>query len=226
MPNITEIIYALGADNNLLAVTNNCFYPQKAKSKPKIGNAFFINKENILKYKPETIFAIDYEKPYIDDLNTLGIKIHYFTFKNLDDIYKCIAKIGEITNHNDKANLLINNLKKEQDNFKTKSPKRILYLASIDPLVTAGQNSFLDDVILKSGHYNITKNLNSDYQVISLEYIISKKPDLIIVSSYCNTDYLKKNLKIKIIQLKPSQSSYIECPGPRIIQVLKYFSEL
>lgn len=223
-PNITEIIYAIGAQDNLAAVTTWSDFPEEAKNKPKIGDAFFINKEEIIKKKPAIIFALKEHKVFVDDLKTLGIEIHYFSAGKIDDIYKNISLIGKISNKNVESERLINNLKKQEEEYKAKKSKKILFVVHSSPLTTIGKDSFINEIIEKVGHENIAANLYSSYPQVNIEYFIVNKPDLVVVTDKESADYLKRFIKVEYKVMDFDSLNILLRPGPRIIEAIKIFA--
>jgi ABC-type Fe3+-hydroxamate transport system substrate-binding protein len=223
-PSITEIIYAINAQDNLIAgvAWNN----KLMKGKPVIGDAFFINNEALVKYHPDIIFALSSQKPLIENINLKGTRIFYFSFNGLDDIFQCIKLIGNLTGHSKQGNLLISQLHTEISKHKAKTGKKILFVVQAEPLISVGKNSYINDIITQSGHINIMKNLKNDYPTVNIEYVIMQKPDLVVVWDKQTKDYLSKLLHCKFVVLNPDQCDYINRPGPSVIKAVKFFASL
>lgn len=227
VPAVTEIMYKIGAQDNLVGVSTACNYPESTKNKVKIGDTFFLNKEQIIQINPDYILALDTSKPLLGDFKKTSIKPVFFEFKNVDDIYFNIIKLGALTSREDKAQKLVNEIKSKVKKNKTKKPKKILYLVQPDPMISVGSKSFISDVILKSGQISITSSINDYYPAISAEFAMKSKPDIIIVSFYSNISRLRKIFPdTKIIFLTKKQQDIINRPGPRVYEAIKYFSLL
>jgi len=226
-PSITEVIYAINAQNNLLAVTMWSDYPEDAKKKPQVGDAIFINKEAIIKLKPEIIFAVENHKILIDDLKNIGIQVYYFPSRNIDDVYTNILTIGKITGRKSKSEHLVKALKNEQNKLKpVKKRKKIFYVVQGEPLITIGSDTFIGDLIKKSGQDSITASIKGSYIKVNQEYVISKHPDIVYVYDKETANYLSPYIKSKYVVLTEQQKNILNRPGPRIIQSLKIFSSL
>ncbi|OGI31326.1 MAG: hypothetical protein A2287_02715 [Candidatus Melainabacteria bacterium RIFOXYA12_FULL_32_12] len=230
-PALAEIVYAVGAEDKLVAVSSWCDYPEDVKKKPKVGNAFSINKELIIKLKPKIILAVDSQQPMVDDLKMLGVEIYYFSSKNLDEVYDNIIKIGEITGHLKEATELVSELTQKQETLQAEKQKKVLYVINTEPLMSVSKYSFINDIIEKSGHKNITgsikDNSRNEYPIISLEYVIAQKPDVVVIThSIDSAEYLKKYLKSKFVVITNEQVDTLSRPGPRVIDAIKMFSKL
>ena len=231
-PYLTEIIYAIGAEDNLLAVTSWSDFPEEAKKKPQVGSSFFISKEAIIALKPEIVFALKSHKSIIDDLKLLGIKIYYYKPETIKEIYKDIIDIGRIIKYDTKATSLVKKIKNDINSLKKPDKaKNILFVAHACPFVTINKNSFITCLIKKSGHESITGNIEGskygDYPKIALEYAVLKSPDIVIVPDEDSKKYLKPFLKnSKFIVPTPETTNILLRAGPRISKAVKFFFEL
>lgn len=226
-PVTTEIMYAIGAQNSLIGISTRCNYPAETKNKEKVGDNFFLNKEKIIRLNPDYILAIDSSQPILNDFNKTNIKPIFFKFSSIDDVYKNILAIGKLTNKEQNAHILVKNIEAKINLYKTQHPKKILYLIQPEPMITVGNKSFISSVIKKSGHICVTDKLKSDYPIISREYAIKTKPDIIIVTFKTDITPIKKLFpNAKIIFLTKVQRDILNRPGPRIYEGVKFFSEL
>jgi len=226
-PALTEIMYALGAENMLLGVSNSCTYPKEAQKKEKIGDSFFINEEKIIQIKPNYILALDSSEFALSKFKKLDITPICLKYKSIEDIHKNILKIGAITNKKINAEKLVEKSSKKIASIQTRNPKRILYLVQTEPMITIGQKSFISDVIKKSGHISITADINSYYPVVTEEFLIQEMPDVIVVSNFTDNSRIKKLFpNTKIIVMPEELNDIINRPGPRIYKSVEFFAEL
>jgi iron complex transport system substrate-binding protein len=225
-PGITEILYAIDAEDNLLAVSCCCNYPPLAAKKPRAGGLFYPSDEIILQLKPERIFALSDQRQLVANIEDLGVTTNFYKFKTLTDIYNCILDVGMITGKKKEAQNLIRQMQAKTSKYITKNPKKILMVIQVEPIISIGQESFLNDIIQHTGHQNITANIKDAYPQITLEYLIANKPDVIIVSHNSSEEYLKDFIDAKFIILSPEIDEYFTRPGPRVTQTMKLLSEL
>ncbi len=223
----TEILYALGADDTLLGVSSACDYPLNVKNKPIIGDTYFVNMEMIVKLKPDYLFAMKSAQPMLGELALTKTNPVYFEFSSLDDIYSAIIKIAELSGKNKAGQTLVQNIKTKISKYKTKNPKKILYVVQTKPLITIGSESFITDVIEKSGHKSVGSLIKQSYPTISLEYALNEKPDVIVICYGAETPEMKKLFpSAKFIYLTKEQRDLINRPAPRIWQAVKFFAEI
>jgi iron complex transport system substrate-binding protein len=185
-PNITEILYAIGADQQLVGVTDYCLYPPQAKSKTKIGGFINPNIEKIVSLKPDIVImsADSNQQNIYTQLLRLKIKAYVINPDNLDKTFATILHLGEITGHSPKARELVMSLQKRvktvETSVKGKAHPKVLFLWSEAPLITAGSGTYTHDLIVKAGGTNIAASSPIKYPKYSMEEIIRIQPDIII----------------------------------------------
>lgn len=226
-PVTTEIVYALGAEENLLGVSSVCDYPSEVKHKEIIGDTYFVNMEKMVELKPDYLFSMTSAKPMLGQLSLMKTKPVYFQFSKIEDIYSAINQIAKLTGYDKNAPILISDIKNKIEQNRTSNPKKILYIVQTSPLITIGNKSFITDIIEKAGHTSVTSNINHYYPNITLEYALKTSPDVIIV---CFPDDMSKIEKLfpntKIMYLTENERDIINRSGPRVYKAVKLFSEL
>ena len=225
-PALTEIMYAIGAGNQLYGVSTSCNYPSQVKQKDVIGDAYFINKEKILKLRPNYILAVS-KSQESSALAKIGIKTVYFDMNSVESIYNAIKQLGEMTGKQQNAELLVQKLSSDILKTKPAKQKRILFLAQVNPAVTIGKKSFLSDVIKKSGQISVTDDINQYYPPVADEYLLKTKPDVIVVIFKTDETKLRKLFpNAKIRYMTPIEADYVNRPGARVNQSVKFFADL
>ena len=226
-PSITEIVYALGAQDNLVGVSTECNYPKEASLKTKIGNTFFVDREKIIRLKPDYVFSMESTQYLLASFKYSQIKPIFFKFDTIDDVYKNIEYIARLSNKTQRSEKLISGIKKQISESKTNSPKKILYLVQVNPMISIGKKSFITDVIQKSGQLSVTSNLNAYYPTISEEFAVKSSPDIVVVNFFDDTRRLGQLVPhSEIIILSDEERDIINRPGPRVYKSVQYFSKL
>jgi len=191
-PNITETLFALGLDKEIVGVTRFCDYPQETASKRKIGGLVNPSLEKIVSLKPDLVIgtADGNRKETVDRLERIGLPVYVVNPGSLDDILEMILDIGEITGRRKTANRLVDNLRKRIDHVvlltEDSSRPGVFFQVGVDAMITAGKNTFIDRLIRSAGGENIAGDSTTRYPRFSMEKIILKNPDIIIVSSAKN----------------------------------------
>lgn len=183
-PEIAEIVCTLDGEKNILAVINECDYPEILKSKEKVGSFSVPNIEKIVALQPDMIFISGLEQEVIKSkLNKLGMKVYQFYPNNINDLIKIFEDIGKLLNKENSALKFINSFQWELNVLSIPENKPKVYVEIYNnPLMTVSTNSFIGDIIEKSGGINIFQNLPRDYCRVSAESIVEKNPDIIITT--------------------------------------------
>src|SRR5438046_9939472 len=102
-PSVTEILFAVGLDSEVVGVTTFCDYPAQAKTRPKIGAAI-PNLEAVLGLKPDLVAAGDNIRPdVLAKLEQLKIPVFVLSAKTLEDVLGHISTVGRMVGHDSEA---------------------------------------------------------------------------------------------------------------------------
>lgn len=188
-PSITEMLFVLGLDEKeIVGATDYCNYPEAAKKVPHIGSLTTVSVEKIVSLKPDYIFSIGYaSSPLNSNLKAAGLNLIVFDPENVEQICATMLEIGKIVGRQDRAKEIVGTMRQRLDDIKIKTDmikrKEKVYLEICpDPITSCGRGSLMDDVITRAGGINITKEMTGLYPLVSQEFVISKDPDVIIVS--------------------------------------------
>lgn len=226
-PNITEIIYAIGAEEKLAARTNYCDYPKEVENIISVGEIINPSMEIILSLKPDIVLAsshISYNT--YKKLDEKGIKVLIFNdIKSIDDIYELIKNIGTVCSEKENADKIIEEMQNNINKIKNKQNTgiKIYYMLSYGKSgdYTAGGDTFVGEVIRTAGCINAAENVSG--WKYSIEQLINENPDVILFSNdFINEVDLKKSNGYKNINAIKNGNIYmikqdvIIRPGPRI----------
>jgi len=184
---ITERIYLLGADRNLIADTVYCVQPEDAKYKEKVGTLLQANLEKIVALKPDLVIASNLARPkQLRKLKDLGIRVVQLSYpKNFSEMCRQFLDLGELLGKEEKAKEIIDNTRKEVAAIRMKTgslpKKRVFIQLGIKPLHAVTRESFLNDYIEFAGGENIA--LNEGRGAYSREKVLKGNPEVIIIST-------------------------------------------
>jgi iron complex transport system substrate-binding protein len=187
-PNITEILFSLGLGNKVVGVTRYCDYPPQVLEIEKIGGLIDPNLEKIQALRPDLIVAFRGNPlRLLNKLRSLHFPVFVLdTGKSLEDIFLTIEKIGRLTRSEEQATSLIQALKKEYEGVQqalqavTLTPKVFLSLPG-QGLWTCGQESYLNDLIVKAKGINIAGQVHEKWLHLNREVFIHENPEVIII---------------------------------------------
>jgi iron complex transport system substrate-binding protein len=241
-PNITEILFSLGLDEEIVGVSIHCNFPEKAKTKNRVGSYISLDYEKITSVKPDLIIAtgVGNTKDMVDRLEQLGFSTYVIYPKNFEDILKSIIHIGQVVNREKEARTIIEGIKKRSQRVinltKDLARPKVFIQIGDTPMVTVGKGSFTDDLIRLAGGENIAGKEKEVYPRFGMEEILQKSPEVIVISSMKpKGDYQKtfqewnrwktipavKNGRVHIIN-----SDLIDRPSPRIIDGLEQLARM
>jgi iron complex transport system substrate-binding protein len=236
-PSITETLFSLGLGDRVVGVTRYCNYPPEAKKKQVIGGVVDPNYELIVSLNPDLIIMTveGNTKESFERLSGLGFKIFVTNPRNFDGIFKTMLDIGKICAVEERAKFLVDSLKGELERIeKPKNKPKIFVLLSLNPLMTAGKNTFINEIIERAGGVNIGGRSNQNYPIFNREEILRENPDILILTdTTLDKDELLKNFpewkhlkavrENKIFKIDPD---IILRPSPRVVFATKIISQL
>jgi iron complex transport system substrate-binding protein len=236
-PNITEILFSLGLDEEIVGVSIHCNFPEKAKNKVRVGSYISLDFEKITSLKPDLIIATGAgnTRDMVDRLEGLGFQTYVIYPKDFDDILQSIAHIGQVVDREKEARSVIEGMRKRSQRIieltqDLPRPKVFIQIGDA-PMVTVGKGSFADDLIRLAGGENIAGREKEVYPRFGMEEILKRSPEVILISSMNpKGDYQKilqewtrwktlpavKNGRIHLID-----SDLLDRPSPRIIDGLE-----
>jgi iron complex transport system substrate-binding protein len=234
-PSITETIFALGAEDNLVGRTDYCNYPVEATNITSIGGFSTPNLEIIASLNPDLIIAASWNAQTVAQLESLGYAIVIILANTLDEVIANMGKIGNLINARQNGIDLMEDMSVDMESI-TNMTATLNYTQIVDcyfeiwetPMVV-GEKSFIHDMITKAGAINIFGNLNLEYPTVSHESVINGDPDVIFITEHSAPWYSQDvcdragyNVVNACIHNRVYQcfdDTYLR-PGPRIIEAL------
>ncbi len=184
-PNITELLFALGAGKRVVGVTRWCNYPAAARRLPKVADYIAPNLEAVFALKPDLVIAAkenSIAQP-IEQLQARGIPVLLVNFSTLNETWEAIRTIGARIGAKVEARQLLAALyasvARIADGATGERP-RVLFLTSRTPLIAAGPSSLLGELLVLAGGTNVVSATAPAYPQISLERVIAEKPQIVI----------------------------------------------
>ncbi len=236
-PNITEILFALGLDREIVGVTMFSDYPEAAGSKPKVGSFVNVSLEKVASLNPDLIIgtADGNKKETVEQLEQIGFPVYVINPGSFKEILETTLNIGVITGREKQAKKVVRDLQERIDTVVslTENLKKpgVFFQVGIDPVITVGRNTLQDKLIELAGGINIYGDVMTRYPSCGIEEIVARKPDIIIVSSMkrggnfprIRNKWMKwKNIPaVKNDQIYTIESNLIDHSSPRIVDGLE-----
>jgi iron complex transport system substrate-binding protein len=244
-PSNTEILFAIGAGDQVVGRDQLSDFPEEAKKLADIGSTFdALNTEKIVSLKPDLVLAAEINtEAQVKQLEDLGLTVYYL--KNpttLEEMYKNLEIVAQMTGHDQEAATLIDSLKKRVAAVDEKiapisSRPNVFYeLDATDPAkpFTAGKGTFITQLIERAGGHNIAADLDG-YPQISLEQVVAADPAFIILGdarygvspeSIAQRPGWANLTAVKDEKIFPFNDDLVSRPGPRLVDALEELAKL
>ena len=239
-PSVTETLFALGLGDRIVGVTAFCDFPEAAKAKAQVGDTLNPNPERLIALKPDLVVvstASQLEK-LARQLGELNIPVYVTNPRSIGEVMASIIKLGEATGTSVEADKIIRQMQTriaEVEVLVKALPKpRVLYVLQTAPLITAGRNTFINDLIRLAGGESVTGEEPTDYPQLSRETAIARAPEILIAPASHGTELVKEtDLRrdfaatpaIKANRIVWVNPDLVDRPGPRIADGLKQLAE-
>ena len=192
-PNMTEVLFALGLGNRIVGVTSFCDYPAEAKGKPKVGGMSNPSLEAVISLKPDlVVMTIDGNpREFEERLRSLGIKTYVFRASRLRELPKGIRDLGKALGVQEEAETFAREFEAAVKRVGARegmtgthtlsAMKRVLFIVWPEPLIAAGPGTVIDDALTLIGLDNIASDSRVSYPKYSIEEIIRRAPEVIVI---------------------------------------------
>ena len=242
-PAITEILFALGAGDQVVGDTTYCNYPEAAKTKPRIGGFTTPSVEAILALRPDEVIMTKKRPDVAQKLRQTGIDVLEVEPDNLSGIYESIRLISDKIGEPASGQALIQSIRKELEaaavGAGTGPKPRVLFVIGRTPgtvldLIAVGSGSYLSELVGLAGGENVFADASVPYPQVGMEEVIRRNPDVIIDMGHNEmlTETQKQTVKdlwskysflraVKNNRVFPISADYFVTPGPRVVQAVR-----
>jgi iron complex transport system substrate-binding protein len=243
-PSVTETLFALQLEAEVIGVTSYCDYPEGALTKERIGDTLTPNLERIIALKPDLVIVTTASQleALTRQMESLSIPVYVTNPRTVRGIVEMIRRLGEVTGRVARASELATEMEERIERIESRVGRlprvSVLYLLQLDPLITAGKETFLNDLINLAGGQSISGVEKLDYPQFSRETVLARRPEVMLLSSrhgaapdgamvderrlrqlFAATPAVRSNRLVTI------NSDWIDRPGPRIIDGLEQIAQ-
>lgn len=232
-PSCTEIIAALGLQDKLVGITEHTDYPPEVLNLPKVGSYVNLNLEAIAMLNPDLVIATEDGNPeeIVNSLQKLSIPVYVLKLRTYETIQDSIFSLGKFLGRQKEAEIVVENMKSVAAciSGKTNGAKRfsVLWVYDQYPIVSAGRDTFTNELIQMAGGDSITGDVSISYPRLTIENVIARNPNVIVVTSMDPSrdrkereEWWNKWSMIDAVQNKRvyvMQSGLLDRPSPRIV---------
>jgi len=196
IPASTELLFAIGAGDLVQGRTRWCDYPAAAAAVPDLGDGIQPSLEAILARQPDLVVL--YRSPQNaavrEALGRLGVPAVQLSIDRLADFERASHLLGTLTGHEAGADSMLAVFHAQLDSatvppatagesFRAARAPSVLILVWDQPPMTVGAGSFLSEIVTRAGGRNLFADISASSATVSVESVVARNPDLILVSS-------------------------------------------
>lgn len=244
-PSTTEMLFALGAGDKVIGVSEFCNYPEEAKAKPKMGGLMNPNYEAIVAAKPDVVIVFNEMLQPTDKFKSLNIETLVLEHSTVQNIFQSIQDIGECCGASEQAKKIFKELTSKmtaiQEKYGNEPHPKVLVIVGHDisqdatkpPVnIKAAGDEFYNQMISYAGGQNVYAG-TAPFPTINSESIISMNPEVIIDLVPADKNPIDTNVIIKqwknLSQIEAVKKNriyvftedYMTIPGPRVAMALE-----
>jgi iron complex transport system substrate-binding protein len=234
-PNLTEIVYAVGAGDRLVGRTSYCDYPPAAKTVAEIGDTMQPSVERIIALKPQVVLisTASQLETFTKQLDEQRIAVYVTNPNSVDQVFRSIETLGQLFGTTDQAKQLAADLSRRTQAVEAavanQPPIKVFYQISDEPLYTIGRDAFLTDLIRRAGGISVTADVPTAFPRYSDEAALASQPDAIILptgGSIGNANStaapaLRNSPAVRNNRVYKINDDILARPGPRLIDGLE-----
>lgn len=235
-PSITEMLFAIGLNEQIVGVTEFCDYPAAAQSKTKVGYSN-PNLEVVVSLRPDLVLAPpEFLRADLQaKLEQLKIPVFILHAKTLEEVPLHIQTLGRIAERPSEASALAQAMRQRIAEIRrraaTRPPKRVLYVLNSQPLITVGPGSFIHQMIGFAGGVNVAAQATVPYPRLSMETVLKEDPEVLVFPTGATEAVPRSEQEqwrrwrslsaVKQNRFHEVASNLLNRPGPRIVEGLE-----
>jgi iron complex transport system substrate-binding protein len=193
-PNLTELVFTIGAGDRLVGADSFSDYPEAAKRIARVGDAFQVDYERVLALEPDLVLVWDTgtPQPVIEKLSHLGLNVERISTTSLADIARALHRLGELTGTTDAAEKAAVAYSTAIDGLRrahvTETPITVFYQISSTPLYTINRRHLISEMLALCGGRNVFADLEQLAPPVSLEAVLERNPEAIFAGDDVRED--------------------------------------
>lgn len=188
-PSATEMVYALGIFDRLVAATTADDYPPEVSKLEKVGGMDNPSLEKILSLQPDLVLAV-FGNPMtlVENLRKQGVPVFGLNPQTVPEVLIELRKLGDLTGSRPQADKLVAGIEVKIDSLRKKVATATATLPTVyvetwpqEPFYTFGRGTFGDDLVTLAGGTNIAAAIEDAYPALATEYIFFEDPQTIVL---------------------------------------------
>ena len=198
VPNVTEMIYAMGAGDRMVAVSSYDTYPPEVKKLPDVGALLNPNVERILSLKPDLVVVYASQDDLKKQLARAGIAVYDSRPGGLDGVTATVRDVGARIGAGPAADALAGRIARGLDDIRRRvagrtRPRTLLVFGrerlSLRGIYASGGTGFLHDMLVAAGGDNVFADVKTESVQASTEQIIARRPEVVLETRATNSAF-------------------------------------
>ncbi len=186
VPSVTEMLFAVGAGDQVVGVTTYCEHPPEAKAKEKVGD-IVVNVEKVLALRPECVMSVErMTRETNRALEKRGIRVVEIYGESFEEIAAQLRRLGRLTGHPERgeeaARAIEARVRAVEERVKGKPAPSFFFESSFDPLWSVSPRGYAGDAIRRAGGRNVMDDLPGAWGMVSWEVVLKRDPDVIFIA--------------------------------------------
>ncbi|MFO8099603.1 MAG: helical backbone metal receptor [Salinibacter sp.] len=187
-PNLTELAFAAGGGDRLVAVTSSDDYPPAVDTIDPVS-ALPVDFEALAQTEPDLVLATDQVNAPgdTDTFDSLDLPVYFFSFSSLADVFTAIETMGTLLGTESVAQDSAQALRRRAEALRSQTAglssserPRVLVLIGDETLYSFGQDSYIHTLVEMAGGRSVTDSLDAEAPTLTEEYVLTQKPDVIV----------------------------------------------
>lgn len=184
-PAITETLFSLGLGKKIVGRTKYCIFPKDIVDQvPIVGGTKEVILEKVKKLQPDLILAEKEEntEEMVLELEKIA-PVFVLEVKCIQDAYRFITTLGEVTTTTETASLLLASCQKSFQSIESKENGKAAYVIWRKPYMVVGGSTYINDVLHTMGFQNPFTNEKSRYPAVTKEQLANAQLDKLLLAS-------------------------------------------
>lgn len=190
VPGVTEMLFAIGAEEKLIGVTDFCDFPAAARRKSRVGSMLAPSLETVVALQPDLVVATDSgnsDETRVQ-LERLRLPVYLVNPRGVADVFRTMEQLGTLTGRGARAAEAVAGLQRRVravvERVAARPRPRVLYVVWPEPLIVPGRGAAVSELIELAGGASVTADAAEGYPRWSVEAAVAGAPELIVLARH------------------------------------------
>jgi len=241
VPGVTEMLYAIGAEDRLVGRTDFCDYPPAARRKPSVGGTVSPNLEALVALKPDLVVATSAgnSDETRRQLERLHVPLYLVDPHGLSDVFRTLTRLGALADREARAAEVVaaleGRVRAVAARVAARPRPRVLYVVWPEPLIVPGRGAAVTELIELAGGASVSADGPEGYPRYSVEAAVARGPEVIILARHGagTAPYAREKWErfadlpaIRAGRLHAVDGDLFHRFGPRVVDALEILARL